>query len=60
MHHDSLYALTISFAGSFLFLLVDKYEPNRTMAGIMKFLVLSVSSVIIVIYILRQLGISVF
>jgi hypothetical protein len=59
MHDDLLYALIIAFAGSFLFLLVDKYEPNRTMAGLLKFLVLFVSGVIIV-HSLRPFGLSLF
>jgi hypothetical protein len=59
MHYDLLYASIISFAGSFLFLLVDRYESNRTMAALLKFLLLFVSSVII-IRILRPYGISLF
>lgn len=59
MHYDLLYALIISFAGSFLFLLVDKYEPNGTVAGLLKFLVLFVSSVVI-LHRLRPYGISLF
>jgi len=59
MHRDLLYALIVAFAGSFLFLLVDKHEPNRTMAGLLKFLLLFVSSVIIMRY-LRPYGISLF
>jgi hypothetical protein len=47
MHHDLLYALIISFAGAALFLLVDRYEPNHTMAALLKFLVLAVSSLAI-------------
>jgi hypothetical protein len=59
MHDDMLYSLIIAFAGSFLYLLVDKHEPNRTMAGILKFLVLFVSSVIIVNS-FRPFGLSLF
>jgi hypothetical protein len=47
MHHDLLYALIISFAGAALFLLVDRYEPNHTMAALLKFLVLALSSLVI-------------
>jgi hypothetical protein len=48
MHDDFLYALVIAFGGSFLFLLVEKRERNRTMGALLKFLVLAVSSVIII------------
>jgi hypothetical protein len=47
MSFDLVYSLSISFAGATLFLFVDRYERNRTMAGLLKFLVLFVSSVII-------------
>jgi hypothetical protein len=59
MHRDLLYALIVAFAGSFLFLLVDKHEPNRTIASLLKFLVLFVSSVIIM-HSLRPFGLSLF
>jgi hypothetical protein len=59
MHYDLLYSLIISFAGSFLFLLVERYEPNRTIGGLLKFLVLFVSSVII-LQRLRPYGLSLF
>jgi hypothetical protein len=59
MHYDLLYSLIVSFAGSLLFLLVDRYEPNRTMAGLLKFLVLFVSSGIIM-HSLRPFGIFLF
>jgi hypothetical protein len=59
MHDDVLYSLVIAFAGSFLFLLVDRYERNRTMASLLKFLVLFVSSVAI-LHRLRLFGISLF
>jgi hypothetical protein len=59
MHTDLLYALIIAFAGSFLFLLVDRHEPNRTMASLLKFLVLFVSCVAI-LHRMRPYGILVF
>jgi hypothetical protein len=59
MHDDLLYALVIAFGGSFLFLLVDKHEHNRTMGALLKFLVLAVSSVIIMQRLLSY-GISQF
>jgi hypothetical protein len=59
MDYDLLYSLIISFAGSFLFLLVERYEPNRTIGGLLKFLVLFVSSVII-LQRLRPYGLSLF
>lgn len=47
MDYDLLYSLIIAFAGSALILLVDRYEPNRTLAGVLKFLLVFVSSVIV-------------
>jgi len=47
MHYDVLYSLIVSFAGAALFLLVDKYERNHTIAALLKFFVLFVSSIII-------------
>jgi hypothetical protein len=45
VHYDLLYSLIVSFTGTTLFLLVDKYERNHAMATLLKFLVLSVSSI---------------
>lgn len=47
MDYDLLYSLIIAFAGSALILVVDRYEPNRTLAGVLKFLLVFVSSVIV-------------
>jgi hypothetical protein len=47
MHYDLVYSLIIAFTGSSLILLVDRYEPNRTMDALLKFLVVFASSVII-------------
>jgi hypothetical protein len=58
-YDDFLYSLIISFAGAALFLLVDRLEPNRAMGGLLKFLVLFVSGVVIM-HRLRSYGISLF
>jgi hypothetical protein len=47
MDYDLVYSLIVSFAGAALFLLVDRYERSHVMAALLKFLVLFVSSVII-------------
>jgi hypothetical protein len=59
MYYDFAYAFFISLAGSILFLLVDKHERNRSVAGLLKFLLLFVSSVVIM-HRLRPYGISLF
>jgi hypothetical protein len=59
MHYDLLYTLIVSVTGSALFLFVDRYEPNRTITGLLKFLVLFVSSVAI-FHNLRSHGLSPF
>ena len=41
MYSDLFYSFTISFLGAILFLLVDKYEPEGALAGLLKFLVRS-------------------
>jgi uncharacterized membrane protein len=53
-HQDLLYALIIVFAGSFLFLFVDRYERNHAMAALLKFLVLAVSSLIV----MQRMGVN--
>jgi hypothetical protein len=47
MDYDLLYSFVVSFTGAILFLFVDRLEPNRTMDALLKFLVLFVSSAII-------------
>jgi hypothetical protein len=59
MYYDFAYSLIISFAGAVLFLIVDRNEPNRTVAGLLKFLVLFVSSVV-VMHKMRPYGLSLF
>jgi hypothetical protein len=59
MHRDLLYALIVAFVGSFLFLLVDRYEPNRTIGGLLWFLLLFVSGLVIM-HKLRPYGLSLF
>jgi hypothetical protein len=59
MYYDFVYSLIISFTGAILFLFVDRFEPNHTIAGLLKFLVLFVSSVAIM-HRLRPYGLSLF
>jgi hypothetical protein len=47
MYLDVFYSFAIGFVGAILFVLVDKYEPDGTMARLLKFLVLFVSGVAI-------------
>ena len=47
MYRDFAYSLFISFAGAILFLLVDRLEHNGPVASSLKFLILFVSSVVI-------------
>jgi hypothetical protein len=47
MDYDLLYSLIIAFAGSAQILLVDRCEPNLTMAAVLKFLLIFVSSVMV-------------
>jgi hypothetical protein len=48
MDYDLFYSLIISLAGASLFLLVDRYERNRLMAALLKFLLVFVSGVIVI------------
>jgi hypothetical protein len=59
MNYDLVYSFIVSFTGAILFLFVDRLEPSRTMAGLLKFLVLFVSSVI-VMQRMRAYGLSLF
>jgi hypothetical protein len=59
MDYYLVYSLIISFTGAALFLLVDRYERNHIMAALLKFLVLFVSSIIIMQR-LRSYGLSLF
>jgi hypothetical protein len=59
MYDDLAYSLAISIAGAALFLFVDRVESNRLMAALLKFLVLFVSSVVIM-HRLRPLVLSLF
>jgi hypothetical protein len=47
MYADLFYSFAIGFVGAILFLLVDKHEPRRPLARLLKFLVPFVSSVAI-------------
>jgi hypothetical protein len=44
MFYELIYLAVISVAGANLFLLVDRYERDRTMGALLKFLVLAISS----------------
>jgi hypothetical protein len=59
MYNDFVYSFVVSFTGAILFLLVDKHEPNRIAARLLKFLLLFVSSVV-VMHRLRPYGVSLF
>jgi hypothetical protein len=37
MNYDLVYSFIVSFTGAILFLFVDRLEPSRTMAGLLKF-----------------------
>jgi hypothetical protein len=47
MFYDAVYSSAIAIAGAIIFLFVDRLEPNRAVAHLLKFLVLFVSSIII-------------
>ena len=38
-----IYVLTISFVAAALFLIVDRFEPNRRLALVLKFLILALA-----------------
>ena len=40
----TFYVFTICFVGALLFLIVDKFEPNRRLASVLKFLLLALSA----------------
>jgi hypothetical protein len=43
-----LYSFTICFVGAVLFLIVDKFEPDRRYANVLKLLILAVGAAAIV------------
>jgi hypothetical protein len=59
MSYDLIYSAVIGVTGAKLFLLVGKYERSRAMAGLLKFLVLFVSGVV-VMHKLRPYGVLLF
>jgi hypothetical protein len=59
MFDDFVYSFVICFIAASLFVFVDRLEPNRAMAGLLKFLVLFVSGVA-VMHKLRPYGLSLF
>ena len=59
MYLDVFYSFAIGFVGAILFVLVDKYEPDGTMARLLKLLVLFVSGVAI-LHKLKPWGLGLF
>jgi hypothetical protein len=59
MYSDLFYSFTISVIGAVLFLLVDRYEPERPLARLLKFLVLFVTGVA-VLHRLQPYGLALF
>jgi hypothetical protein len=59
MDYDLVYSFVIGVTGAILFLFVDRLEPNRAVSSLLKFLVLFVSSIIIMQK-LRSNGLSLF
>jgi hypothetical protein len=59
MHDDLAHSFAVSIAGATLFLFVDRLEPNRPLAALLKFLVVFVSGVVIM-HRLRPYELSLF
>jgi hypothetical protein len=59
MYDDLVYSFAVSFAGATLFLFVDRLEPNRPLAALLKFVVVFVSGVVIM-HRLRPYWLSLF
>ena len=60
MYSDWLYSFIIGFVGAILFLLVDKYVPEASMARLLKFLILVVAGVAILHKLQPLFGIELF
>ena len=58
MYSDVIYSFAIGFVGAILFLLVDKHEPDGSMA-LLKFLILFVAGVA-VLHKLQPYGLALF
>jgi hypothetical protein len=59
MHSDVIYSFGIGFGGAILFLLVDKYEKDKVVANLLRFMVLTVSGLAI-LHRPRPFGIALF
>jgi hypothetical protein len=59
MYSDWFYSFIAGFVGGILFLLVDKYEPEASMARLLKFLILFVAGVAI-LHKLQPYGFALF
>ena len=59
MFSDVIYSFGIGFGGALLFLLVDRYENNKVVASLLRFMVLAVSGLAI-LHRLRLFGFALF
>ena len=59
MYSDLIYSFGIDFSGALLFLLVDRYEKDKVVASLLRFMVLAVSGVAI-LHRLRLFGFALF
>jgi hypothetical protein len=59
MYPDAIYSFGIGLGGAILFWLVEKYEKDKIVANLLKFLVLAVSGLAI-LHKLRPLGFALF
>ena len=59
MYSDVIYSVGIGFGGALLFLLVDRYEKDKVVASLLRFMVLAVSGLAI-LHRLRLFGFALF
>jgi hypothetical protein len=59
MYSDVIYSFGIGFGGALLFLLVDRYEKDKVVASLLRFMVLAVSGLAI-LHRLRLFGFALF
>jgi hypothetical protein len=59
MYSDVIYSFGIGLSGAILFLLVDKYEKDKVVANLLRFMVLAVSGLAI-LHRLRPFGFALF
>lgn len=59
MCSDLIYSFGIGFGGALLFLLVDRYEKDKVVASLLRFMVLAVSGLAI-LHRLRLFGFALF